>query len=383
MAKIMKLCAVLATVLPMIAQSATTGNDSFFFYKGHDLSSLPMLETDGYTFKDTARKNATRPVEAILGDAGMNTVKIREFVNPKDGTYGHAYNLKLAKRMFDQGYKISLTFHFSNEFADPGRQTLPEHWSSNVDTLAETLRKYVKDRVISYHRNGIDLDILCLGNEIRYGMTWPAGFCNIETEPAADRYATFANLAKLWLSARAGVDDAVAAGANKPQVMIHIDNGWDLWIQSRWFEAFTANNVSWDRWDVFGFSFYPYYQTGATFEALRNSLTAMVQKYNKPVQIVETDYPAICDGKFSPIPPSSEPSIPYSVEGQLTWVRKIFEVLKGLPNGMGRGIHYWEPAWLNNTSLGGSGCNDVILFEGHWNGNTAVGYSRKSVNMFK
>jgi len=74
---------------------------------------LKLLEDGGSIFKDTARHNQTRPAEAILGDGGMNTVRLRIWVNPEDGVYGLQYNLEVAKRFQEQGYKIYLDFHFS------------------------------------------------------------------------------------------------------------------------------------------------------------------------------------------------------------------------------------------------------------------------------
>jgi arabinogalactan endo-1,4-beta-galactosidase len=88
-------------------------DSSPFFYKGHDLSSLKMLEEGGCIYKDTSRHNQTRPAEAILGDGGMNTVRLRIWVNPVGGTNGLQYTLDLAKRFQNEGYKIYLDFHFS------------------------------------------------------------------------------------------------------------------------------------------------------------------------------------------------------------------------------------------------------------------------------
>jgi arabinogalactan endo-1,4-beta-galactosidase len=130
-------------------------------------------------------------------------------------------------------------------------------------------------------------------------------------------------------------------------------------------------------------SFYPFYGTSATFSNLKTSLNTLARQYRKPVQVVETDYPAICNGQYNPIPESSEPSIPYSIDGQLIWTKKVIEIVRAVPYGLGRGVHYWEPAWLNNTSLG-SDCNDAILFQPDYSAYPAtVGYSRKSVNLFK
>lgn len=88
-----------------------------FFYKGFDLSSLKIEEDGGAIYKDTARNNETRPVEDILGDGGMNVVRLRLWVDPKipydDGyyeTYNLNYTLTLAKRFYDKGYRIYLDY---------------------------------------------------------------------------------------------------------------------------------------------------------------------------------------------------------------------------------------------------------------------------------
>jgi arabinogalactan endo-1,4-beta-galactosidase len=73
-----------------------------------------MLEEGDYIYKDTGRNNETRSAEAILGDGGMNSVRLRIWVNPTGGTYGLEYNIELAKRFHDEGYKIYLDFHFSS-----------------------------------------------------------------------------------------------------------------------------------------------------------------------------------------------------------------------------------------------------------------------------
>jgi arabinogalactan endo-1,4-beta-galactosidase len=72
-----------------------------------------MLVDGGYIYKDATRNNETRRAEAILGDGGMNTVRLRIWVDPVQGTYSLQYNLDLAKIFQDDGYKIYLDFHFS------------------------------------------------------------------------------------------------------------------------------------------------------------------------------------------------------------------------------------------------------------------------------
>jgi len=237
-------------------------------------------------------------------------------------------------------------------------------------------------------------------------MLWPVGRVDVDVQPWSKTVANFSNIAILYSAARAGVDDVPYRLFQKPQIMVHIDNGWNLTLQQRWFGALTANGVQSSAWDVFGFSFYPFYGTAATFTNLRRSLNTLAKEYKKPIQVVETDYPAICNGQWNPIPESSEPEIGYSVGGQLIWVKKVIEIVREIPFGLGQGVcdpapnfcrffllglltsnptqvHYWEPAWLNNTSLG-SACNDAILFDPDYSNPVQyVGYSRPSVNMFK
>ncbi|KAH8675413.1 family 53 glycosyl hydrolase [Xylariales sp. PMI_506] len=376
---------LLISLLAIVAATPTSrGSKGTTFYKGHDLSSLKLLEDSGtYFYVDTARHNETRPADDILGDGGMNGVRLRIWVNPADGVYGLNYTLDLAKRFQDKGFSLYLDFHFADSWADPQKQPIPAAWPTQLKPLASTLRAYVRDTLVSFRKAGVVLDFVSLGNEIRHGMLWPTGYVDVDTAPYSKLVANFTNLATLYTAARAGVDDAVAAGVTKPQVMIHIDNGWNSTLQTRWYSALFANGVPTSAVDVFGVSFYPFYGTAATFDNLRSSLRILTGKYNKPVQVVETDYPAICDGEYAPIPDSSEPEIPYNVEGQIEWMANVTEIVKGVPNGLGHGVWYWEPAWLNNTSLG-SNCTDALLFDPDFSDwPITTGYSRKSVDFYK
>ena len=291
---------------------------------------------------------------------------------------------------FTSRQSIAIPFHLqttkpdpcSDTWADPSDQYPPAGWPLELNALSTTLRNYVSSTLVSFHQAGIDLDLVALGNEIHNGMLWPTGKTSPDIEPWSAQVANYSTLATLYKAARAGVDDAVDQGVYKPQVLIHIDDGWNLTLQQRWFGALVDAGVPTSAWDVFAFSFYPFYGTAATFDNLRETLNWVADKYNKPLQVVETDYPAICNGEYEPIPISSEPEIPYDVQGQTIWVDDVISIVRAVPNGLGQGVHYWEPAWLNNTSLG-SDCNDAILFEGDWSEYPiGIGYSRSSVNMF-
>lgn len=366
-----------------------------YFYKGHDLSSLPMLYAGGASYKDGQHGNVTKPAEDILGAGGMNTVRLRIWVNPPDGSYNLEYNIKFASELVKKGYKIYLDFHFSDTWADPGHQLVPAAWldannKTTLPALEKNLRVYVTDTLLAFHKAGIKLDLVSLGNEIRHGTLWPYGQADVDREPFSSVISNFTNLAHLYASARQGVTDAVTKGAEKPTIMIHIDNGWNLTLQERWFGALTAEGIVTTRdWDVFGFSFYPFYGAAATFDNLYHSLHAIAAKYRKPIMMVETDFPAtgctggVYDNETFPAFFSEPELVPLGVQGQLDWMARITSIVKGLPDGLGQGTFYWEPAWLNSTSLG-SACRDSLLFDQDWSDpNHPVGISRKSVYMYK
>jgi arabinogalactan endo-1,4-beta-galactosidase len=109
-------------------------------------------------------------------------------------------------------------------------------------------------------------------------------------------------------------------------------------LQERRFGALVANGVKTTDWTTFGFSFYPFYGTSATFANLKNSLYALAEQYRKLLQVVETDNPAICNGRYEPTPTSSELEIPYDIQRQTTWVVDVINNVKGVPYGLGRGV---------------------------------------------
>ena len=92
-------------------------------YKGVDWSSLLVEEAAGKKYKDT--NGAASNLETILKNNGVNTVRQRIWVNPSNGDYNLAYNVKLAKRGQAAGLQIYLDLHYSDTWADPGHQVHP------------------------------------------------------------------------------------------------------------------------------------------------------------------------------------------------------------------------------------------------------------------
>ncbi|KAG3249889.1 hypothetical protein PI124_g5490 [Phytophthora idaei] len=332
--------------------------------KGHDLSSVGLMETSqGANWISTSGN--TTSIESILGAGGMDTVRLRIWTS---GDYDLDYTLALAQRFSKAGYKIYLDMHFSDTWADPTDQAIPSSWDdSSVTTLAADLQAYVTSTLKSFTDGGVDLEILSLGNEITNGFLFPTG-------KIKDDYSNFATL---WKAARQGVTDAVSAGTTQPKVMIHLDNGWKYETMSWFFTGlFATGTVTPDDVDVFGFSFYPFYGVEATIDALKSSFTQIAKDYNKPLYVAETDWPVACENV------TLSADYPVSAEGQTQWVTAIKGVLEALPNDLGAGIFYWEPAYLSVASLGSS-CQSALVFDVDWsNWPTTYATALSSVNMF-
>lgn len=194
--------------------------------------------------------------------------------------------------------------------------------------------------------------MVALGNEITGGFLFPTG--EIKNND-------FSSFATLWAAARKGVTNAVVAGVTQPKVMIHLNDGWDKETQLWWYKALLATGtVTTSDFDVLGVSFYPFYGTDATIPNLQTSLDALASTYKKPVMVVETDWPVSCDGVTL-----SNTTVPVSAAGQAEWTSGIESVLEGVPDSLGQGLFYFEPAYINNTALS-SDCDDVILFDVDW-----------------
>jgi arabinogalactan endo-1,4-beta-galactosidase len=314
-------------------------------YKGVDWSSLLIEEAAGHSY--TGLNGQKAPLETILAANGVNTVRQRLWVNPRDGNYNLDYNLRLARRAKAAGLKLYLDLHFSDTWADPAHQAPPSGWpsASDVDNLAYKLYNYTLETSNAFASAGLPMALISIGNEITAGMLFPAG----QISQSGGAY----NLARLLHSASAGVKDSKLSP--KPKIMIHLDNGWNYDTQMWWYDLVLKQGpLLASDYDVQGVSYYPFYNEGATLAKLKSSLASMKQKYGKEVIVAETNWPTSCPSPKYAFP-SDTKSIPFSAAGQSTW-------LKNVAAAGGTGLFYWEPAWVDNAALGSS-CASNTMFE--------------------
>jgi len=312
-------------------------------YVGVDWSSVLVEERSGITYRNVA--GTVQPLERILKDNGVDTVRQRVWVDPAKGDYGLDYNLQLAKRAQAVGLDVYLDFHYSNSWADPSKQPIPSGWPQEISALSAKLYNYTKSVCDAFQAAGIQPNIISIGNEIRGGLLWPTG-----------RSENFGNVAKLLKSASKAVKESSLSP--QPKIMIHIDNGWDWSAQKWWYESALSAGLSLGDFDQMGVSYYPFYGSGATLSALRSSLASMAKSWGKEIVVAETNWPQSCP-KPSQQFPSDLRSIPFSAAGQTQFITTVAQIVEGTSNGVG--LFYWEPAWVDNAGLGSS-CSSNCMF---------------------
>ena len=149
-------------------------------YVGGDISLLPTYEEHGAIYLDKDGNTIT-DVLAFLKEQGMNTMRVRLFVDPSlasDEAKGQGvrqdleYVKALGKRIKDAGLKFMLDFHYSDTWADPSHQYCPYSWSIWSWYPQETVYDYTKESLEALVAAEATPDFIQTGNEISFGMLW-------------------------------------------------------------------------------------------------------------------------------------------------------------------------------------------------------------------
>lgn len=208
----------------------------------------------------------------ILKGLGINTIRLRVWVNPANNYNNEADVLSKTIRAKNAGMKIMIDFHYSDSWADPGKQTKPAAWAGqNISTLQTSVYNHTLTVLNTLKSNGIVPAWVQVGNETNDGMLWPEG-------KASTNMANFTSLINAGYNAVKVVDTSI-------KVIVHISNGYDNSLFRWMFDGLKNNGAN---WDIIGMSLYPSVSNWSTLNAqcLAN-MNDMVLRYNKPVMICE------------------------------------------------------------------------------------------------
>jgi arabinogalactan endo-1,4-beta-galactosidase len=283
------------------------------FVKGADIGWLSQMEATDYIFYDS--NNVQMECLDILKESGINTVRLRVWVNPSnDKVNGHCNKKEVAEmalRAKNKGMRIMIDFHYSDSWADPGKQNKPAAWAShNFTQLLTDLYDHTYDVLDTLKSIGATPDWVQIGNEINGGMLWPDG--------STSNWAQLAQLLNKGYDAAKAVDTTI-------KVIIQLGGGNDNSLFRWFFDSAESHNV---RYDIIGASYYPYWDGHdytLTIEDLGNNLNDMTTRYGKPVMVVETG------GLYN------------QVQNTYDMLVAVIKKVVAVPDKMGLGVIYWEP----------------------------------------
>ncbi len=342
--------AIVASILPSLNAQR---------YVGGDISLLPEYENAGAQYKDETGK-VIPSLLPWLKTQGMNAMRVRLFVNPKaykekygNRTDEHKYDpnacqdleyiTPLCKRIVDNGFDLMLDFHYSDTWADPGKQWTPLDWQGLSDEqLYQKIYDYTKETLESLKTQGIVPAFIQPGNEISYGMLWGS------LESSNPKKAFMGNNAN-WERFGKLLNQAIKACREicpDAKIVIHTERTPQLDVQKNFYDKMKSMNVD---YDIIGLSYYPYFHGGMS--VLDTALSSLQSNYpDKKIMIVETGY------SYKWEVPGSTHNLtnvwPYSYAGQNKFAADLVATLEKYDNV--NGLFWW---WMEynayNTNLQG------------------------------
>lgn len=316
------------------------------FVKGMDLSTLLELERCGAKYYDNGEE---RDLLAIMKSYDVDTIRIRLWNDPWSETgesYGAGENdlktsLEIAKRVTAAGFGVLLNFHYSDFWADPGKQIKPKAWADyGVKELEQAVYDYTLESMRTFLDAGVNITMVQVGNELSNGLLWPEG-----KVPNYDNIATFVN---------AGIRAVRKADAAIP-VMIHLDNGGNNALYREWFDNFTKRG---EDFEIIGLSYYPFWH--GSLQMLNDNMNDIAERYGKDLVIAEVSMGYTMEGYKNYEKLSDEerkgyatrPALvekieyPMTKQGQYDFMEDFLNRISHIKGGKGKGFFYWEPAWI-------------------------------------
>ena len=322
--------------------------------RGMDISSYTALKKAGVKYYDFDGKETS--LLKVLHDNGVNYIRIRIWNDPtneKGETYGGGANdvaagLEIAKEAAQYDMKLLLDFHYSDFWADPALQKIPKAWEkdkNDTEKMKQNVYDFTKDTIKKFQEVGADIGMVQVGNEITNGMLdimpdYSKG------ETYKDTWGNAKNAKILCGYLKAGIK-AVRECTPKALVTLHLESmGYGKC--SEIMNAWERNGVD---YDVFGSSFYQFWQGNSSKNALAGlqKIENLAKSRGKMYAVMETSWLNSlkdADGTSNVIGEGHANAKVYSdnPQGQVDALTDMYQTL--LSNDNGLGAFYWEGAWI-------------------------------------
>lgn len=324
-------------------------------YLGGDISVLQSYEDNKVPYYDQQGNLIPDVLKYMKSEqVGWNAQRVRLFVNPQqknpDGSKDAQvcqdldYVVRLCKRIKQEGFSLLLDFHYSDTWADPSNQWIPQEWAGlNEIELQAKVYQYTKDCLQRLVDEGATPDFVQPGNEISYGMLWSTYASRNDRsnrcfyDSSQESWNRFVNL--LGQATKAIREVCPDAG-----IVLHTERSGNLDSLKDIYGRLSAVD-----YDIIGLSYYPFWHN--SLDVLSESLSGLAEAFpDKQVHMVEVAY-------HYQWPPQSEfdfSSIwPINPEGQAAYTRDLIKELKKHENVTG--LYWWFP------EENGNGPNSAVL----------------------
>ena len=310
------------------------------FITGADLSSYVAEKNSGVKFYDfDGNELDDQGFFNFLYEGGVNYVRIRVWNDPNDEN-GNSYgggncDIEVAKKIgqwaTNAGMKVLIDFHYSDFWADPGKQTAPKSMASmSADEKASAIKSFTEESLKILLDSGVNVGMVQIGNETNNGV---CGEKNWD------------GMAKIFSAGSSAVRNVSASYGKEILVAVHFTNPETSGRYAGYAQKLEAYGVD---YDVFASSYYPYWH--GTLDNLRSVLSNIADTYGKKVMVAETSYlTTYKDGDGTgntEYEGKTGDAFNYdiSVQGQANSVRAVVDTVAGIDGGIG--VFYWEPAWI-------------------------------------
>ena len=340
-------------------------------YVGGDISVLLKYEQQNATYLDKDGA-AIADVLNFLKQQGWNTMRVRLFVDPsndkdKNVCQDLEYVKTLGKRIKDAGLLFMLDFHYSDTWADPGKQIIPDSWKIWSWTPDKTVYNYTKETLEALVAAGAIPDLIQTGNEISFGMLWGFNFdgkyedweqwgghleATADWKDYTDKH--WDNFSKMLKAA----GKACREVCPQAKIIIHTEQcANNPTLDVAFFKHIQENEID---YDVIGISYYPYFK--GELSNLDKGLSQLEQHFpDKAIQIVETGYPSKWEVPGTKYDLTK--TYPYTPEGQRQYTADLIMTLQKHPQVNGLSWWYAEANAKGCTGSLATGWYNASLFD--------------------
>lgn len=324
------------------------------FFVGADLSYVNEMNDCGGVYYD---KGEEKDVYEIFSSYGANLIRYRLWHDP-DSLSGYSFFEDVKRgiaRAKAQNLDVLVDFHYSDTWADPGRQWRPAAWNevTSDEVLGDSVYNYTYKILELLFVQGLLPEMVQIGNETNGNILQPITTDDLREKSPNNYPVNWERQVFLLNKGIKAVNDFNASHQSDVKTVLHIAQPENIiW----WMDEAQANEIL--DFDIIGLSYYPKYSDYSIRE-VGEAIKIFKGRYGKDVLIVEVAYPwkgtynlLLTHGAF------------HSPENQFAFLTELTYLVK--ENG-GMGVVYWEPAWIDTDceTLWGSGSSVVweLLFD--------------------